>query len=240
VNPLFLLAAFLAEIIGTVAGFGSSTILLPIALVFFNFPAALVLVAFVHLFGNIGRVSFFKHGLDKPILVQFGLPSVLLTVAGALLVSRVNQDLLTAILGLFLVVYGLVFFKREIVVKSSPKNMVIGGAASGFLAGLIGAGGAMRGAFLASFGLPKQRYMATAAALAIAVDATRIPVYVQKGFLGEKYLAYLPVLFLLAIAGSYLGRSIVNRIPQPKFRRVVLVGLVLVGLKFLLDFAGKL
>jgi uncharacterized membrane protein YfcA len=46
--------AFVAEIIGTIAGFGSSTIFLPLALFFVDFKTAIVLVAIFHLFGNIG------------------------------------------------------------------------------------------------------------------------------------------------------------------------------------------
>ena len=62
---LFFIFAFLSEIIGTMAGFGSSTIFLPLALLFFDFKTTLVLVALMHIFGNIGRISFFQHGLDK-------------------------------------------------------------------------------------------------------------------------------------------------------------------------------
>src|SRR3989304_9508486 len=96
---LFFLAAYLSEIVGTVAGFGSSTVFLPLALLFFDFKTALVLVALFHIFGNISRVSFFKHGLDRHILIIFGIPSVLLTLIGALLVAYLPQEMLKGILG---------------------------------------------------------------------------------------------------------------------------------------------
>jgi hypothetical protein len=44
----------------TIAGFGSSTIFLPLALFFVDFQTALILVAISHLFGNLGRINFFK------------------------------------------------------------------------------------------------------------------------------------------------------------------------------------
>ncbi len=81
-DVLYFLSAFFAEIIGTIAGFGSSTVFLPLALLFFDFKTALVLVALFHIFGNIGRVSFFKHGLDRHMLLVFGIPSVILTLIG--------------------------------------------------------------------------------------------------------------------------------------------------------------
>ena len=45
---LFFLSAFVAEIIGTMTGFGSSTIFLPLALFFVDFKTAIVLVAIFH------------------------------------------------------------------------------------------------------------------------------------------------------------------------------------------------
>src|SRR3990167_1414273 len=236
VEVLFFGSAFLAEVIGTMAGFGSSTVFLPLALLFFDFKTALVLVALLHIFGNIGRISFFRHGLDKRILLIFGIPSVLLTLLGALLVLYIPQSILKGILGVFLVVYaGISFWKEDLKVKPSLANSILGGGASGFLAGLIGTGGALRGAFLTAFGLPKEKYIATAAAIALAVDLTRIPVYLQQGFLDQKYYWYLPVLVVLAFAGSFTGKQIVQRLPQDKFKKVVLVAILLIGLKFIYD-----
>ena len=104
---LFFGAAFLAEVVGSVAGFGSSTIFLPLALLFVDFKTALVLVAVFHFFGNIGRMGFFRQGLDRKILVRFGVPSVFFTLVGAQLVSIVSQDLLKSVLGIFLIGYSL-------------------------------------------------------------------------------------------------------------------------------------
>lgn len=234
---LFFIAAFFSEIVGTVAGFGSSTVFLPLALLFFDFKTALVLVALMHIFGNIGRISFFQHGLDKRILLIFGIPSVVLTLIGALLVSYLPQEILKGILGIFLVMYaGISFWKEDLKIKPSLRNSILGGGFSGFLAGLIGTGGALRGAFLTAFGLPKEKFIATAAGVALAVDITRIPVYFAEGFLGKQYYWYIPLLFIIALVGSFTGKQIVKRVPQKKFKKIVLFAILLVGLKFIYDW----
>ncbi len=51
-DVLFFVLALFAEITGTMAGFGSSTIFLPIALFFFDFKTALILVAIFHARGT--------------------------------------------------------------------------------------------------------------------------------------------------------------------------------------------
>src|SRR3989338_5592002 len=212
---LFFISAFIAEIVGTMIGFGSSTLFLPLALFFVDFKTALILVAFFHIFGNLGRITFFRHGLDKRLLLIFGVPSIILTILGALLVNYIPQDLLKLCLGIFLLIFAIVsFIKPSFKFRASKKNAVIGGSVSGFLAGLIGTGGALRSVFLTSFNTRKNVYIATAAAIAIAVDITRIPIYFKSGFLEPKFYASLPILFVIAIAGSYLGKKIVDKIQQ--------------------------
>jgi len=234
---LFFLAALVSEIVGTIAGFGSSTVFLPLALLFFDFKTALVLVALLHIFGNLGRISFFKSGLDKYMILTFGVPSVVATLIGALLVSYIPQDTLKGFLGVFLALYALVsFWKKDLKVKPTATSSILGGGLSGFLAGLIGTGGALRGAFLTAFSLPKEKYIATAATIALAVDFARLPVYFAQGFLSSQYYWYIPFLFIIAIAGSFTGKQVTNKIPQEKFKKIVLIAVLLVGIKFIWDF----
>ncbi|MEK7570821.1 MAG: sulfite exporter TauE/SafE family protein [Patescibacteria group bacterium] len=238
---LFFLAAFFSEIIGTIAGFGSSTIFLPLALLFFDFQTALVLVAFFHIVGNRGRISFFKKGLDKGLLIKFGIPSVIFTLIGAFLVSYTSQSTLKSILGAFLIVYAVYsLWKENFRIKASSISAIVGGGLSGFFAGLIGTGGALRGAFLTGFGLSKDTYVATTAAIALAVDITRIPVYLSQGFFENKYYWYLPILFALAIAGSFTGKKILNKFSYKMFRKIVLIAILLIGIKFIFDWATLL
>lgn len=233
---LFFVSAFLAELIGTTAGFGSSTIFLPLALFFVDFRTALILVALFHVSGNLGRITFFRHGLDKRLLAIFGVPSVLLTIAGALLVNYTPQELLKLILGAFLLLFSIASLaKPDFTFASSNRNAIIGGGVSGFLAGLVGTGGALRSAFLTAFHLKKNVYIATAAAIALAVDITRIPIYFGSGFLEQKFYAYIPLLFIIAIAGSYAGKKIVDKIPQHAFRQFVLAAIAIVSVKFIYD-----
>src|SRR3989338_3473031 len=231
---LFFLTALFAEVIGTIAGFGSSTILLPLALFYFDFTTALALVAFFHLFGNLSRVGLFKGGLDKNTIIKFGIPSVIFSIIGALVVSYISQDLLKGILGVFLLVYSLIFlWKDTIRIKENFFSTFLGGSLSGFLAGLIGTGGALRGAFLTSFNLPKEKYIATSAFIAIVVDATRIPAYLKEGFLQGSSSWYLLPLFPIAVVGSLLGKRIVEKVPQKSFKKVVLVAILFISIQLI-------
>lgn len=233
---VFIIIGFFSEIVGTMAGFGSSTIYLPLASYFFDFKTALVLVAIFHLFGNLSRIAFFRYGLEKNILLLFGIPSFVLSLIGATLVGYLSQILLQFILGLFLIVISVTFIVYpKITVPANPKTLVIGGGISGFITGLVGTGGALRASFLTGMKLEKEKYIATAAVIALGTDATRIPSYISAGFLSEQHYYLIPFLFAAAIAGSYIGKKTVTKISQEKFKKVVLIAVILVSIKFIVD-----
>ncbi|MBU4535957.1 MAG: sulfite exporter TauE/SafE family protein [Euryarchaeota archaeon] len=232
---LFLLAAYLSEVAGTLAGFGSSTLFMPLALFLVDFRIALVMVAVLHISGNLGRLGFFKKGLDYRIIILFGVPSVILTILGAFLVDYVNQDILKLSLGLFLIFYVIWSrFRSDFKVPPTRINTTLGGGLSGFLAGLIGTGGALRAAFLTGLGLKKEVYLATAAAIALGVDMTRLPIYLSQSFLPEELFILIPFLVVTALAGSYTGKKLVSRISAEGFRKVVLGALLMMGVYFVL------
>ena len=236
VDIIFLIIGFLSEIVGTTAGFGSSTIYLPLASYLLDFKTALVLVAIFHFFGNVSRIFFFKHGLDKNVLLLFGIPSFSLSLIGATLVGDLSQTLLKFVLGLFLIIISFTFLLYpKLTFPANGKSLVLGGGISGFMVGLIGTGGALRAAFLTGLKIEKEKYIATAAVIALGTDATRIPSYISAGFLSEQYYYLIPILFGIAVAGSYVGRKIVTKIDQDKFKKMVLIAIILVSIKFIID-----
>jgi len=233
---ILIVLGFFSEILGTMAGFGSSTIFLPLASYLVEFKTALVLVAIFHLFGNVSRITFFRHGLNLNVLLIFGIPSFVLSLIGATLVGNLSQTFLQLVLGMFLIVISVLFLiKPELSFPANKKSLVFGGGISGFIVGLIGTGGALRASFLTGLKMEKEKYIATSAVVALGTDATRIPYYLSSGFLPEQYYYLIPFLFVSAFLGSYVGRRIVTRINQQKFKKMVLIAIILVSIKFIFD-----
>src|ERR671918_558982 len=232
---VFFVVAFISEVIGAVAGFRSSTIFLPLALFFVDFETALILVAISHLFGNLGRVNFFRHGLDKKIIATFGIPSILFSFLGASIVGTLSQDILKIILGIFLIIISVLFLVKPSLKVPTNRNIVMaGGGISGLITGLVGTGGALRATFLTGFNLEKTKYIATAAVIALGTDATRIPLYLSQGFLLQHYYYYIPILAATAIGGSYIGKKIVGKIDQDKLRKIIFVAIIIVSINFII------
>lgn len=229
-NFIFLLLALLAEIIGTVGGFGSSVFFVPIANFYFDFHSVLGLTALFHLGSNISKIVLFKKGLDKKLLLRIGVPSVVFVIVGGFLSSVVDSKWLEIGLAVFLVSLSLLFLiRKELVVKPTAKNALTGGALSGFSAGLLGTGGAIRGLTMAAFDLEKSVFIATSAFIDFSIDFTRTFVYWKNGYIHKHDLIYLPFLIVIGFVGTYIGKRILNHIPQNQFKRISLILILIIG-----------
>lgn len=109
VSSLFLILALIAEIVGTIGGFGSSVFFVPIANFYFDFESVLGLTAIYHLSSNLSKIFLFKKGLDKQLLINIGVPSVLSVIIGGFLTKFLNSQYLEIILGVFLIALSLTF-----------------------------------------------------------------------------------------------------------------------------------
>ncbi|MEY2630034.1 MAG: hypothetical protein RLZZ469_931 [Bacteroidota bacterium] len=227
----FLLLALLAEIIGTVGGFGSSVFFVPIGNFYFDFHSVLGLTAVFHLSSNLSKMVLFRQGLDKKLLLYIGLPSALFVILGGILSKNLQGYWLEILLGIFLVAMSLIFLlKRDLIIPPNKKNAALGGVFSGFTAGLLGTGGAIRGLTMAAFNLEKSVFIATSAAIDMMIDLTRTVVYYQNGFIHQHDMVYVPFLFVIGLLGSYVGKQLLAYIPQVKFRMISLILILLIGL----------
>ncbi|MFL0299284.1 sulfite exporter TauE/SafE family protein [Aquirufa novilacunae] len=220
---LFFLLALLAEIIGTISGFGSSILFVPLATIFIDFKLVLGITAVFHVFSNLSKIVLFKKGINKEIAIKLGIPAVLFVVLGAYLTQVIPLKEIE--LSMNLIILGLTLFLISGAGKKIQQtnfNLYTGGVISGFLAGLIGTGGAIRGITLAAFGLEKDVFIATSALIDLGVDSSRAVVYILQGYFLGEHLILIPFLVVIAVMGSYLGKRILAYIPEKYFHYVVL------------------
>jgi len=235
INFIFLILALLAEIIGTIGGFGSSVFFVPLGNFYFDFYSVLGITAIFHLSSNLSKIFLFRKGLNRRLLLYIGLPSVLFVILGAWLSKILNTVLLEFILGGFLVGLSLVFLiGKNIKVDPDKRNALIGGSLSGFSAGLLGTGGAIRGLTMAAFHLEKSVFIATSAAIDFMIDFSRTFVYYNNGYIHAHDLKYVPYLFAIGLVGSFIGKKILAYIPQDKFRIISLIFILIIGVITLL------
>lgn len=224
----FFALLLIAEVLGTIGGFGSSMLVMPLAGFFLPFDQALGLTAVFHVFSNAAKMALFRQGASKRLLLWLGIPAVIGVLIGARLTYFLDQRILGLCLGLMLTLLAaLLIAKRTWKLQATDRNALVGGFVSGSVAGLAGTGGAIRGITLAAFDLEKMVFVSTSAWIDMGVDLSRSVVYASQGYVTTDVLTYLPAMAVASVVGSWLGKRALQHIPQERFRMVVL-GLVLV------------
>jgi len=239
-HALFLLLALVSEIIGTVSGFGSSILFVPLASLFFDFKLVLAITAIFHVFSNLSKIALFRKGLDRNIVIKLGVPAVIFVTIGALFTTFFPSEQIELLMNVILVVlavYMMINFNK--IIKQSNRNLIIGGIASGFTAGIAGTGGAIRGITLAAFKLPKEVFIASSAFIDLGVDASRAVVYLGSGYFQNQYLFLLPFLMVIGLLGSFIGKLILAKTSETIFRYLVLGIIVLTAFVQIIHYMQK-
>ena len=223
--------ALIAEILGTVGGFGSSVFFIPIAAFFLDFHSVLGITALFHVSSNLTKIAMFRKGFDKKLVIYLGIPAIVFVLIGAYLSKFVISENLEMWLAIFLIFSSLIFLIfKNISLTPSIKNSIIGGVLSGGIAGLVGTGGAIRGLTLTSFKLKPEIFIATSAIIDLGVDSGRGVVYWFNGYIHPHDFYLIPFLILASIVGTYIGKKLLTKISEEKFRVIVLVLILITGI----------
>ena len=231
---LFLLGAFVAEVLGTIWWFGSSLFFVPLAWYFLDFHSVLGITALFHVASNITKIWFFRQWRDKKLIIMIGVPAVIWVILGARASKYVNVQILEWVLAIFLICTSLFFLRRpQAKLQPTDTNSIIGWSLSGIVAWLVGTGGAIRGMTLTAFALSTDVFIATSAVIDLGIDASRAVVYALNGYVHLHDLYLIPWLIVVSIAWTYVGKKILEHVSQNQFRKIVLFLILGIGISSL-------
>ena len=228
---LFILLALLAEILGTVGGFGSSLFFVPIASYFLDFHSVLGITALFHVSSNLSKIAFFRKGFDKKLIVSIGIPAVSFVIVGAFLNKFIETKILEFSLAIFLIIVSLILLIfKNLELKPTLSNSIGGGIFSGLIAGLLGTGGAIRGMVLTAYNLKMEVFIATSAIIDLGIDSSRSVVYYLNGYVHKDDLYLIPILLIVRVVGTFTGKKILTRVSEKQFKSIVLILVLLTGI----------
>ena len=210
---MFFVAVFIVAILSgataTVVGFGIGSMMTPLLALRFGTTTAVALVTLPHAAATAVRCWRLRAHVDRRVLVRFGLLSAAGALAGALIYTQLGPGTLTRVLGGLLVLTAVAQLTGW-ASRWQPHGPLVAlfGLVSGFFGGIAGNQGGLRSAALIAFGLPKLRFVATATATGLVVDAARTPVYLWHS--GAVLLTlWLPI--LVATVGVLIGTIVGER-----------------------------
>jgi len=228
---ILLCAAVLGGGIASVAGFGIGSILTPTLAAMSGTRLAVAAVSIPHVIGTAMRYALIRRHVNTRVLFGFGITSAAGGLIGALLHTRVSSAGLSYVLGALLIFAGTAGITGWAArMRFGRRGAWIAGATSGVFGGLVGNQGGIRSAALLGFDIEKEAFVATATAIALMVDAARMPVYVITEAPQIAHIwKYVVIGTIGVIAGTVLGQRWVVRIPDGLFRRVVSLIILILG-----------
>jgi uncharacterized protein len=226
------LVALAAGAISAISGFGIGSLLTPLFALQVGTKTAVAAASIPHLIGNGIRFWGLRHSVDHRVVWRFGLMSAAGGLGGALLNASAPGQALRIVLGALLVFAGLAQLTGQSQRWEFHGSVAwVAGALSGFFGGLVGNQGGIRSAALLGFHLPKERFVATAVAIALFVDAARMPVYVAAE--RDPVAAVWPLVLLATVGvvvGTAAGHRLLPHMPEKRFKQVVGVLIVILGI----------
>lgn len=236
---LLILITLATSIITLFTGFGVGTIMMPIMALFFDVKVAIFLTAIVHFFNNISRLTLYRSEINWKIVQRFGFVSIVGAFIGSYGQIYLDSHWLKVGVGLFLTTYALLaLIPNTIKVKLHSSVDFIGGFLSGLVGGLIGNQGAIRSLYLLNYGLEKKELIVSSALIAVIIDSTRIPVYAYTQFQYlQKESILLSLIVLSSILGTIVGSKILPNVSYDLFKRIILVGILVLGVLMTLRIA---
>ena len=230
-----LVAATVGFTISGVAGFGGGLVALPVLVWTFGIKEAIPIISIAQLFGTASRAWLHHQEIDWRVVRYFAVGSIPMAILGSLIFISINTEMIVRILGITmiaLVVYTRLPIGREF--KISVRAFVPIGGTAGFGSSFLGIPGPMASLFYLQYGLTSSAYVGTSAIGLGAIQIPKLIIFSTNGLLTTRVIVLGIGLGLIGVFGAYMGRTILKRVPERVFSRIITVMLLISGLMFLI------
>jgi len=228
------ISAFLAASLAAVAGFGGAAILMPILVAMFGVREAIPILTVAQLIGNGSRVWFNRRQLDLPVVGWFALGGVPAALIGGFLFASAPIAFLIRLLGMFLIITAV---SRHIgkgkALRIPLRGFAVLGAVFSFLSALLGSVGPIMIPFFLTYGLVKGGLIGTEALATVVMHVTKLVAYRRVAVLSFDSMVIGLSLGCIMIFGSYVGKTILDRLPERVFIVLIETTLLVAGIGFL-------
>lgn len=235
ISATFIIAGGVKGIIGL----GLPTVSLGLLTATLDLPTAMALLIAPSLVTNLYQATAGGHA--RVILWRIW-PFLLIATAtvwlGAIALTRVDLDVLSALLGLLLVAYGglsLAGIRLTISARSEGWIGLVFGAANGILTGMTGSFAVPGVMYLQGIGLSRDilvqsmgmLFTASTVALALALGTNAL---LSTELVIASLLAIVP-----SLIGMWAGQNLRRRLSETQFRGALSIGIVLLGIYILIS-----
>jgi len=220
VELAFVLAVGLvAGTISGIVGFGSSIMLMPVLVIAYGPIRAVPIMAIAAILANLSRVLVWWRDIDWRACAAYSVTGIPAAALGARTLLVLPPRLVETALGVFFI--GMIGVRRWLAahdLRIGLLPLALLGLPIGFLTGIVVTTGPISAPVFLAYGLVKGAFLATEAAGSLGIYAAKSVVFRAFGALPGDAIAQGLVIGASLMAGSYLAKRFVLRIPAERFR----------------------
>lgn len=223
----------LAGMVKGVIGLGLPTVSLGILTAAFDLPTAMALLLVPSFATNLWQACVGGNGrLLLRRLWPFLLPAVAAIWIGGQALTRVELDLLSALLGLLLILYGAISLFGIRLTLPAPRERLTGplfGLVNGILTGMTGSFVVPGVMYLQAIGLPRDQLI-QAMGILFTLSTVGLGIALQDNDLLSVDLGMQSLAALIpALLGMVLGQKLRRSLSEATFRRTFFIALLVLG-----------
>ena len=226
--------AFLASLIGGVAGYGTGA-LMPLVLVPLVGAAPVVpIIAISALFNNASRMFAFLRYVDwrrSLIVMLCASPTCVIGAWGYAHLSGAGAAFVIGAMLIASVPLRRVLKRRE--VKFGDGGLALGAVGYGVVVGGTAGSGVILLSMLLAAGVGGAGVIATDASISIVIGVVKVAVFGFAGVIDAQVVAFALLIGIVALPGAFLARAFVERMPI-HVHTAILDAVVTVGGSFLI------
>jgi len=183
----------------------------------------------------LSRVWLNQRELDLPVVGWFALGGVPAALIGGFLFASAPLSFLTRLLGIFLITVVVYRHAGKGGTARLPlRAFPILGAIFSFLSALLGSVGPIMIPFFLAYGLMKGALIGTEALATVVMHVTKLVAYGSTAILTTTSMVIGLALGSIMILGSFVGKKILDRLPEWIFIFLIETTLLIAGLGFLI------
>lgn len=230
----FLIASFiilLAAIVQGATSFGFSLLALPLLGLLFELK---VVVPTLVLFSIVLNIIILVKLKMKPHLKEIGLLALFAVICipiGVQLLIVVNESTLKLSVSILLIIISTIMISGvKLNIKNKKVAYIITGILSGILNGAVSLSGPPVVVLLANDDKNKNEFRSNLTFLFVILNIVTIALYLKRGLFENPELVNMIYLLPVMVIGTFLGIHLGNKIDDAKFKKLVLVLLLIMGI----------
>jgi uncharacterized membrane protein YfcA len=226
-----LLVGLCAGAVSGIVGTGSSIMLLPVLVIQYGPKQAVPIMAIAALMSNIAKVWAYWREVDWRAFAAFSITGVPAAALGARTLLVMPSAVLDILLGTFFI--AMIPLRRWLQVrdfKIGLASLALAGAGIGYLTGILLSTGPLSVPAFTAYGLFKGAFLSTEAASSLALLISKVATFKQLGALPWPSIVQGLIVGASVMAGTFIGKHIVQRISLHAFQHLLDLMLLCAGL----------